>query len=91
MYTDGLYEAHNAAGDLLGLDVVKSSLAASARSSESIDDMRQRFIDVLLKFEQGTAAADDTAFIVISGLTPPAIPLARLGGAGQGEGCQPNQ
>lgn len=67
MYTDGLYEAHNPEGELLGLDIVKASLAEAARARESADGIKQRMVDLLLAFERTSAPADDTALLVITG------------------------
>ena len=65
MFTDGLTEARNPAGALLGLEAVKAALAAGAVRGESSDAIKQRFIRLQQEFEQGTPPADDTAFIVI--------------------------
>ena len=70
MFTDGLIEARNPKGELLGLDAVKNALAGSASSGESGEAARQRLARLLQEFEQGTPAADDTAFIVIAGNEP---------------------
>lgn len=67
MFTDGLIEARNRAGDLLGIDEVKSLLAHAARQGESCEAIKQRLVQRLHDFEQSTQPADDTAFIVIAG------------------------
>lgn len=67
MFTDGLTEARNRAGEFLGLDAVKTALSLAARNRESCDEARRRLITVLQDFEQETPPADDTAFIVIAG------------------------
>lgn len=66
MFTDGLIEARNPQGDLLGLDAVKALLADAARKGESPDAIKQRVASLLQDFEQGAPPADDTAFIVIA-------------------------
>jgi len=66
MFTDGLIEARNRAGELLGLEAVKSTLARAARNTESSEGTRQHLATLLQDFEQGTPPADDTAFIVIA-------------------------
>lgn len=67
MFTDGLTEARNRAGELLGLQAVKSALSNAARLGEGCDATRQRLAALLQDFEQETSPADDTAFIVIAG------------------------
>lgn len=66
MFTDGLIEARNPQGELLGMEAVKNALAAGARCGESSEATQQRLACVLEEFEQSTAPADDTAFIVIA-------------------------
>ena len=70
MYTDGLFEARDPQGELLGLEAVKAELAESARTGESCDATRDRLSRLLSEFEHGTAPADDTAFIVVTGREP---------------------
>ncbi|MEI6389634.1 MAG: SpoIIE family protein phosphatase [Verrucomicrobiota bacterium] len=67
MFTDGLFEARNPNGDLLGLEAVKSSLASAGRAGESSEVIERRFASLLRDFEQGSPMSDDTAFIVIAG------------------------
>ena len=66
MFTDGLIEARNPGGELLGLDAVRTVLAEATRRDESCDATRHRLARLLREFEQGTPPADDTAFIVIA-------------------------
>ena len=66
MFTDGLFEARNLNGDLLGLDAVKSHLACAGLAGESCEDIERRFAGLLHDFEQGAPTADDTAFIVMA-------------------------
>ena len=73
MFTDGLYEARNSNGDLLGLDAVKASLASAGSAAESGDLIQRRFARLLVDFEQGAPTADDTAFIVIAGNDTPLL------------------
>lgn len=70
MLTDGLIEARNLNGDLLGMEAIKAELAAAARSGESSEATQQRFVRLLHAFEQGAPPADDTAFIVIASNEP---------------------
>ena len=65
MFTDGLFEARNAKGDLLGLEAVKGNLASAGCAGEPCDVIQRRFAHLLQDFEQGAPTADDTAFIVI--------------------------
>ena len=73
MFTDGLYEARNSNGDLLGLDAVKARLASAGSAAESGDLIQRRFARLLVDFEQGAPTADDTAFIVIAGNDTPLL------------------
>lgn len=68
MFTDGLIEARNLQGELLGLAAVKSALASAACSGESGEVTQQRLASLLRDFESGSPPADDTAFIVIAGM-----------------------
>jgi len=70
MFTDGLMDARNPAGSLLGLDPLKAAVAASALRGDSPTDARERMVRLLHDFEAGTQPADDTAFIVISSRKP---------------------
>ena len=70
MFTDGLAEARNLQGGLLGLAAVKSALGCAARNGESSEATRQRPGKLLHDFEQGTPPADDTSFVVIEGAVP---------------------
>ena len=65
MFTDGLMEALNLKGDLLGLDKIKAELASATRCGESNEATKLRFVRLLETFQQGAPPADDTAFIVI--------------------------
>jgi serine phosphatase RsbU (regulator of sigma subunit) len=66
MFTDGLFEARNSNGDLLGLEAVKYNLACASRASEPCEVIRHRFAGLLHDFEQGAPPTDDTAFIVMT-------------------------
>ena len=66
MFTDGLFEARNANGDLLGLEAVKCNLACAGCAAEPCDVIQRRFASLLQEFEQGAPTADDTAFIVMA-------------------------
>lgn len=65
LFTDGLIEARNLKGDLLGLEAIKAELASAARSGESEEATKHRLVRLLQTFEQGAPPADDTAFIVL--------------------------
>jgi serine phosphatase RsbU (regulator of sigma subunit)/anti-sigma regulatory factor (Ser/Thr protein kinase) len=65
MLTDGLIEARNPNGDMLGMEAIKAELTQAALSGESSQATQQRFVRLLMAFEQGAPPADDTAFIVI--------------------------
>ena len=67
MFTDGLMEARNPSGDLLGLAAIKAELASAMRLGESSETTKRRLVSLLQTFEQGAPPADDTAFIVIEG------------------------
>jgi len=66
MFTDGLIEARNPRGELLGLEAVKSALANPTGGNESGEATRQALGRLLEEHEGGTAASDDIAFILIS-------------------------
>jgi serine phosphatase RsbU (regulator of sigma subunit)/anti-sigma regulatory factor (Ser/Thr protein kinase) len=65
LFTDGLIEARDPDGDLLGLDAIKSQIAMAALSGESSEATHRRLVSLLQTFEAGATPADDTAFIVI--------------------------
>jgi serine phosphatase RsbU (regulator of sigma subunit) len=65
MFTDGLIEACNAQGELLGVETIKNALAAGARAGESSAAIQLSLVRVLEEFERQQAPADDTAFLVI--------------------------
>ncbi len=65
MFTDGLIEARDPVGGLLGLEAAKGELAAAARGGLSGGETRDALSSLLVRFEKGTAPADDTAFIVM--------------------------
>ena len=65
MFTDGLMEARNPQGDLLGLEAIKAELASATRRGESNEATKSRLVRLLQSFEQNAPAADDTVFIVI--------------------------
>ena len=67
MFTDGLTEARNRDGHLLGIDPVKAALSEASRRGESCEDTRQRLETLLEDFEREKSPADDTAFIVLAG------------------------
>ena len=74
LFTDGLIEARNAQGDLLGIEPVKAALAAAVRVGDSAEETQTRFVHLLRDFEQEASPADDTAFIVIAGKSLPQTP-----------------
>lgn len=67
LFTDGLIEARNLQGELLGLEAVKVALAAAMKAGETAEQTKERFDQLLKAFEREASAADDTAFIVIAG------------------------
>ncbi len=69
MFTDGLVEAHNQAGERLGYGPVKSALLAGTQAGESSADLQRRLVSLLLDFEQDKLPFDDTAFIIIADKT----------------------
>lgn len=70
MFTDGLIDALNFQGKLLGLEAVKAALSAAAMEGVSGEGAKQQLVGLLQGFEQGAPAADDTAFIVVARETP---------------------
>lgn len=67
MYTDGLVEARNVAGELMGAEAVKWTLSEAGRLGHGADEIRRTLVTLLQTFEGDAAPADDTAFIVIAG------------------------
>jgi serine phosphatase RsbU (regulator of sigma subunit) len=65
MFTDGLIEARDTAGQFLGLEAAKGEIEAAARHDLSAEGTRDAFASLLGRFEKGTPPADDTAFIVM--------------------------
>ena len=66
LYTDGLNEARNAAGELLGLEALEAAFAATARERLPVAATRDRLISLLTQFESGTPQADDQAFVLLA-------------------------
>jgi sigma-B regulation protein RsbU (phosphoserine phosphatase) len=66
LYTDGLNEARNAAGDLLGLDALKQHFAQAARDRLPVGEARERLVSWVAQFESGTPQADDQAFLLLA-------------------------
>lgn len=66
LYTDGLNEARNAAGHLLGLDTLERAFVQTARERLPAEAARDRLVSLLIQFESGTPQADDQAFLLLA-------------------------
>jgi serine phosphatase RsbU (regulator of sigma subunit) len=65
LYTDGLNEARNAAGDLLGLEALQEHFARSAQDHLPVEAVKERLVSWVAQFESGTPQADDQAFLLL--------------------------
>ncbi len=70
LFTDGLIEARNRDGELLGLEPIKVLLRNAALSGEPIDVTRRKIVEMLGEFENAGEPADDTALLVLAGNLP---------------------
>ena len=70
LFTDGLIEARNRDGELLGLEPIKVLLRNAALSGEPIDITRRKIVEMLGEFENAGEPADDTALLVLAGNLP---------------------
>jgi serine phosphatase RsbU (regulator of sigma subunit)/anti-sigma regulatory factor (Ser/Thr protein kinase) len=70
LFTDGLIEARNRDGELLGLEPIKVLLRNAALSGEPIDITRRKIVELLGEFENAGEPADDTALLVLAGNLP---------------------
>ncbi len=62
LYSDGIVEAENAAGDIFGEDRLQALV--ESHGQESPPDLRQRIIDALEAFRQGVPLLDDVTIAV---------------------------
>ena len=70
LFTDGLIEARNRQGDLLGLEPIKELLRVAAIQGEAIETTQKKIVDLLREFEDAGEPADDTALLVLAGNLP---------------------
>lgn len=70
LFTDGLIEARNRDGELLGLEPIKELLQNAALIGEPIDITRRKIVEMLGEFENAGEPADDTALLVLAGNLP---------------------
>lgn len=66
LYTDGLNEARNAAGDLLGLEALQACFAKTAKDRLNVNASKDTLISLVADFERGTPQADDQAFLILA-------------------------
>jgi serine phosphatase RsbU (regulator of sigma subunit)/anti-sigma regulatory factor (Ser/Thr protein kinase) len=66
LYTDGLNEARNPAGDLLGLEALQQHFAQTAKERLPVGETKERLIAWVAHFESGTPQADDQAFLLLA-------------------------
>ena len=66
LYTDGLNEARNATGQLLGLEALQQHFARSAKERLLVGTAKDRLVAMVAEFEGGTPQADDQAFLLLA-------------------------
>lgn len=66
MYTDGLIEARNPTGELLGLERVKQWFAKPVNSGASVASIEAGLIRLARDFQGTAPAADDLTFVVVA-------------------------
>ena len=66
LYTDGLNEARNATGGLLGLDVLQKHFARSAKDRVPVSSAKDLLVAMVAEFEGGTPQSDDQAFLLLA-------------------------
>jgi serine phosphatase RsbU (regulator of sigma subunit) len=66
LYTDGLNEARNPAGDLLGLEALQQHFAQTAKERLPVGEAKERLVAWVAHFESGTPQADDQAFLLLA-------------------------
>ena len=62
LYTDGIHEAPNAAGDCFGIKTLEK-LFSSAR--EDVKDIGENVTKAVIKYIEGTTQADDMCLLVL--------------------------
>ncbi len=67
VYTDGLVETRNPAGDLFGYERLGAWVAGNARHGASVQRMKQELVDELTRFQRHDLLQDDQTFIVLAG------------------------
>lgn len=67
VYTDGLVETRNPAGDLFGYERLGSWVAGHARRQSSVHKMKQELIGELTRFQRNDVLQDDQTFLVLAG------------------------
>jgi serine phosphatase RsbU (regulator of sigma subunit)/anti-sigma regulatory factor (Ser/Thr protein kinase) len=71
LFTDGLTESRDAAGELMGLPPLVDCLVRSATAGESGEQLKSSLISLLRSHENGIAPVDDETFILLTQNTPP--------------------
>ena len=80
MYTDGLIEARNPAGDLLGLDRLKSWFGSRDLDFASVAQIESGLVHLARDFQGSAPAADDLTFVVMA--DDPTAGLTKDGSSG---------
>ena len=73
LYTDGLTESRNSAGECFGPEKLESYFGGFA--PRSADALKQNLLHILHEFEAGSALRDDRTFIIVSENSSPGLTL----------------
>jgi len=65
LYTDGLTEARDEQGDLFGQNRLEAWLRRNARTNETADELKQRFLADLRQFQAEPTPSDDQTFLLL--------------------------
>jgi serine phosphatase RsbU (regulator of sigma subunit)/anti-sigma regulatory factor (Ser/Thr protein kinase) len=66
LYTDGVTDAQNAAGDFFGQERLKQCFLEGSRSASGAERIKQMLLSELGRFQEGTAPFDDQTFLTLS-------------------------
>jgi sigma-B regulation protein RsbU (phosphoserine phosphatase) len=67
VYTDGLVETRNPAGDLYGYERLGEWLTSSTRRGSTVQRMKQELIAEMTRFQRHSVLQDDQTFLVLAG------------------------
>jgi serine phosphatase RsbU (regulator of sigma subunit) len=66
LYTDGLTEARNSAGEFFGQDRLIRWLKKTAHATRSAEELKDDLAEELLKFQSSSALNDDQTFLIMA-------------------------